>query len=98
MTAGHPWHTLAVELSEPVAYVRFNRPERHNAVTAEMADEMTRPPDLASRDGISVVVLTGTGTTFCPGADINAGDRTGRRSGQRRSRISPPASSRRCHN
>jgi 2-(1,2-epoxy-1,2-dihydrophenyl)acetyl-CoA isomerase len=78
MTAGHPWHTLAVELSEPVAYVRFNRPERHNAVTAEMADEMYAVLlDLASRDGISVVVLTGTGTTFCPGADINAGDRTG---------------------
>src|ERR1700728_3554244 len=33
-------HTLAIEWSAPVAYVRFNRPERHNTVTSEMADEM----------------------------------------------------------
>jgi 2-(1,2-epoxy-1,2-dihydrophenyl)acetyl-CoA isomerase len=78
MTTVHPWHTLAVELSAPVAWVRFNRPERHNTVTAEMADEMYAVLlGLAGRDDVSVVVLTGTGTTFCPGADLNTGEQTG---------------------
>jgi 2-(1,2-epoxy-1,2-dihydrophenyl)acetyl-CoA isomerase len=78
MTAVHSWHTLAVELSASVAYVRFNRPDQHNTVTSEMADEMYAVLlDLASRDDISIVVLTGTGTTFCPGADVTAGERTG---------------------
>jgi 2-(1,2-epoxy-1,2-dihydrophenyl)acetyl-CoA isomerase len=80
MTAVDPLRTLAVELpaGAPVAYVRFSRPEHHNAVTAEMADEMYAVLlDLASRDDIAAVVLTGAGTTFCPGADVNTGDRTG---------------------
>jgi len=71
-------HTLAIEQSAPVAYVRFNRPDRHNTVTSEMADEMYAALlDLSGRDDLSVVVLTGTGPAFCPGADLDVGERTG---------------------
>jgi 2-(1,2-epoxy-1,2-dihydrophenyl)acetyl-CoA isomerase len=78
MTAVNPPRTLAVEVGTPVAFVRFSRPERHNAVTAEMADEMYAVLlDLATRDDVAAVVLTGIGRTFCPGADVNAGERTG---------------------
>jgi 2-(1,2-epoxy-1,2-dihydrophenyl)acetyl-CoA isomerase len=68
-----PWTTLDVRVSAPVAWVRFNRPAAHNTVTTAMMIEMHAVlTDLARDDTLSVVVLTGAGRTFCPGADLTA--------------------------
>jgi 2-(1,2-epoxy-1,2-dihydrophenyl)acetyl-CoA isomerase len=66
------WNTLDVRIDGPVGWVRFNRPEARNSVTSEMADEMYLAlRRLSMDDSLSVVVLTGAGSTFCPGADIS---------------------------
>ena len=73
MPLSRSWSTIEVHVDGDVAYVRFNRPEHKNAVTTAMVIEMDQAlTELATDDSLSVVVLTGNGTTFCPGADLSA--------------------------
>jgi 2-(1,2-epoxy-1,2-dihydrophenyl)acetyl-CoA isomerase len=63
--------TLRLERDGAVARVVMNRPERLNAMTNTMALEMTELLDeLALDPDLAVVVLTGEGRGFCPGADL----------------------------
>ncbi|WP_051267536.1 enoyl-CoA hydratase/isomerase family protein [Nakamurella lactea] len=51
--------------------VRLNRPQRHNAIGGTMLRDLAEAFDRArSDDGVRVVVLTGTGKSFCVGADV----------------------------
>jgi 2-(1,2-epoxy-1,2-dihydrophenyl)acetyl-CoA isomerase len=64
---------VLTEIDGPVAMVRFHRPERYNAVTAEMTDQLYGAlVRLADDDTVQVIILTGTGRSFCPGADLSA--------------------------
>lgn len=60
---------ISTELRGEVGIMRLNRPERRNALVPEqmdaLANQLTR---LAT--GCRALVLTGTGSTFCPGADL----------------------------
>jgi enoyl-CoA hydratase len=76
-----PYRTDAVlvEHDGPVTVVTINRPERRNAVDSVGADQL-REAFVAfdQDDDRAVAVLTGTGATFCAGADLKAvaeGDR-----------------------
>ncbi|MDV7352795.1 enoyl-CoA hydratase-related protein [Rhodococcus oxybenzonivorans] len=63
--------TLDVRVTGSVATVIFNRPDERNGVTTHMVTQMHEELSaLSTEDTISVVVLTGAGTTFCPGADL----------------------------
>jgi 2-(1,2-epoxy-1,2-dihydrophenyl)acetyl-CoA isomerase len=56
-----------------VARLTLHRPERRNAMTNRMVGETYRALCTAVDDSsIRVLLLTGTGTSFCPGADITA--------------------------
>lgn len=71
MTGGREWSTLDVRIDGPVATVSFDRPDRRNTVTTAMVSEMHAVlSELREDDTLSVVVLTGAGSTFCPGADL----------------------------
>ena len=53
-----------------VAIVRFNRPEARNAINPEVAVRLADAwQEVKDNDEVRVAVLTGTGTTFCAGAD-----------------------------
>ena len=62
---------LLVERDGPVAILTLNRPERLNAYTTEMGDEMTEVLR-AWRDQAAVraVIVTGAGRGFCAGVDL----------------------------
>lgn len=68
------YECLEIERPEPnVCIVRFNRPERMNALTHSMAREIHHALDtLAADDTCRVVILTGAGRGFCAGMDIKA--------------------------
>ncbi|MDO8705609.1 MAG: enoyl-CoA hydratase-related protein [Sulfuricaulis sp.] len=52
--------------------IALNRPEQRNAVNARLHHELSRVFSDAQRDSDSdVVVLTGNGTAFCAGGDID---------------------------
>jgi enoyl-CoA hydratase len=65
--------TLVVEHDGPVLVVTINRPERRNAVDSLCADHLRETFQAFEQDPArSVAVLTGTGGTFCAGADLKA--------------------------
>jgi enoyl-CoA hydratase/carnithine racemase len=56
-----------------VVLVTLNRPEKFNALTFEMFDELTALcRDLEGDESVRVVVLTGAGRGFCGGLDLTA--------------------------
>ena len=63
--------TITYEVADGLCRVTLNRPARMNAMTNQMVreafDALTRA---AADSSIRVLVLTGAGTGFCPGADL----------------------------
>jgi 2-(1,2-epoxy-1,2-dihydrophenyl)acetyl-CoA isomerase len=63
--------TLTVEQSGGVVTVTMNRPERKNAATPQMFEELTVAFREIAADPIQrVMVITGAGDGFCSGADL----------------------------
>ncbi|MGB5556792.1 MAG: crotonase/enoyl-CoA hydratase family protein [Paracoccaceae bacterium] len=55
-----------------VAKLTLNRPEKHNALSAELIADLTDAARRLGRDpAVRVVVLTGAGKSFCAGGDLN---------------------------
>ncbi|MFI5099753.1 MAG: enoyl-CoA hydratase/isomerase family protein [Actinomycetes bacterium] len=71
--AGTAAATAAVlyEVSDGVATVTLNRPEQRNVLNADsLAPLLAALEHAASDDAVRAEVLTGTGNTFCSGADL----------------------------
>jgi 2-(1,2-epoxy-1,2-dihydrophenyl)acetyl-CoA isomerase len=67
------YQTIQFDRSGPIATITMHRPERRNSMTNRMVREVGDALVMAGEDkGIRVIVLTGSGTSFCPGADLNA--------------------------
>lgn len=65
-------HPLLSLRDGPVARLRLNRPELHNAFDAMLIAALTGALEsVAKDDRIRVVVLEGEGTSFSAGADLN---------------------------
>ena len=63
---------LIVAVTGAIATVTLNRPEVRNAFNDEVILELTKTfQDIGSRDDVRCIVLTGAGTAFCAGADLN---------------------------
>ncbi len=67
--------TLLVEKKDRVATITLNRPDRLNALSAELMTELLAALREVENDGESrAVLLTGAGRGFCSGADLASGD------------------------
>jgi 2-(1,2-epoxy-1,2-dihydrophenyl)acetyl-CoA isomerase len=65
------FETIRYEVAGGIARLTFNRPDRLNGMTNQMVREGYDALVLASQDAsIRVLVLTGAGKGFCPGADL----------------------------
>lgn len=54
-----------------VTYLTLTRAEKHNALSAEMIDDLTTATNKLAHDkAVRVVVLTGEGASFCAGGDL----------------------------
>jgi len=61
---------LAID-ARGVATLRLNRPDKHNALSSQMLDELLAVAEAIRADAtIRVVVLTGAGKSFCAGGDL----------------------------
>ena len=59
------------ELRDGVAIVTFNRPDRHNGMTGSLeVAYYARLAQAAADREARVIVVTGAGRSFCPGADL----------------------------
>jgi enoyl-CoA hydratase/carnithine racemase len=62
---------LSYEEDGPVARITLNRPERHNALSMQLSDELTAALERVRDSGaLKVLVIGGAGETFCAGDDI----------------------------
>jgi 2-(1,2-epoxy-1,2-dihydrophenyl)acetyl-CoA isomerase len=65
------YETITYVKDGPVATLTLNRPDRMNAMTNRMVLETGRALVQAAEDPeLRVLVLTGAGRSFCPGADL----------------------------
>ena len=62
--------TLSYEVTDRVAVVTLSRPEKMNALSAVMLDELAGVLDDAEGDDVGAVVITGGDDVFSVGADL----------------------------
>jgi enoyl-CoA hydratase/carnithine racemase len=74
------FQTIALEREDGVATITLNRPDRLNAFTEEMLEELLEALDLTDADDdVRAVIFTGSGRAFCAGADLGRGGDTFKR-------------------
>jgi methylglutaconyl-CoA hydratase len=65
------YSTLKYEREGKVVIVTLNRPEKRNAISTKMIEDLFAALNAAEADSsIRVVILTGAGTCFCSGMDL----------------------------
>lgn len=68
------YETLRYDVADHVATVTLSRPEKLNAFTVQMLDELLDVLDrIDADDDVRAAVLTGDGRAFCAGADLSDG-------------------------
>lgn len=66
---------IRTDLDDQILTITLNRPERMNAFTLRMKDELVHAFGEASRNnGVRVVVVTGAGRAFCAGMEMEPED------------------------
>ncbi|MGE0539255.1 MAG: enoyl-CoA hydratase-related protein [Dehalococcoidia bacterium] len=71
MTADDAYSSLLIERRGPIAVVTLNRPQVHNALDATLVAEIRDVfRSLEADESARGVVLTGSGLSFCAGADL----------------------------
>ncbi len=72
------YQTLLYEKAGRIARIILNRPERLNAISLGMPDELERAVAEANADGdVRAIILKGAGRAFCAGFDLTPGLLTG---------------------
>jgi len=71
------YEEIIYEVSEQIATITLNRPEKLNAFTNRMLKEIISAFDESDADdNVRVVIVTGAGRAFCAGADLSSGGET----------------------
>ena len=69
--------TLLYSVDAGIATLTLNRPDKLNAFTAQMRDDLVAAFDATDADdAVRVVIVTGAGRAFCAGADLSGGGKT----------------------
>jgi 2-(1,2-epoxy-1,2-dihydrophenyl)acetyl-CoA isomerase len=64
---------ILVEVQDHIATVTLNRPQKLNAYTDLMGEELTHAYNsFGQRHDVRVIIMTGAGRGFCSGADVGA--------------------------
>jgi enoyl-CoA hydratase len=63
---------LDVTRADRTAVVTLARPERHNALTLEGCHQLRETIATLTAEGVRTLVVTGSGKSFCSGADLDA--------------------------
>ncbi|MDG2277840.1 MAG: enoyl-CoA hydratase/isomerase family protein, partial [Pseudomonadales bacterium] len=67
------YSTVLYKIEGNVARITMNRPDHLNGITNTMMRELHETTSRAAEDpNVRIVLLTGAGRGFCPGADLKA--------------------------
>src|SRR6516162_358512 len=64
------YSTLLLDISGAVATMTLNRPDKRNAISSTMIAELQTALDEIEKSHARVAILTGAGTAFCSGIDL----------------------------
>lgn len=64
------YETLRCELDSTVATITLARPEKRNAISARMIEELLEALEQAEKSAARALILSGSGKAFCAGMDL----------------------------
>src|SRR5271157_5238504 len=70
----HPrpeYTTLTLNYDDPLASITLNRPDKRNAISYELINELLRGLGEVESSPAQILVLTGAGKAFCSGMDLD---------------------------
>jgi methylglutaconyl-CoA hydratase len=65
------YKTIQLGLDSGVATITLNRPEKRNAISWALLEELQAALDEVEKSAAQVVILTGAGNAFCAGMDLD---------------------------
>jgi enoyl-CoA hydratase/carnithine racemase len=78
------FETIRYAVDDGVCTLTLHRPDKLNAVTATMIDELIAAFDrIDADDAVRAVIVTGAGRAYCAGADLSGGGKAFERDGGR---------------
>lgn len=67
------YNNIIYEVTEGIAWITLNRPEKLNSLSPEMMKEWTDALVTAGKDrAIRIIIVTGAGRAFCTGLDLKS--------------------------
>jgi methylglutaconyl-CoA hydratase len=63
--------TIIYAEAQSIATITLNRPDRRNAISYELIDDLTAALKQAAGSTAQIIVLTGAGKSFCSGMDLD---------------------------
>ena len=63
--------TLTLAYEGPIALLTLNRPEKRNAISPQMIDDLLASMDAIESSPAHLAILTGAGKAFCAGMDLD---------------------------
>ncbi|TWT06780.1 enoyl-CoA hydratase [Planococcus sp. CPCC 101016] len=71
------YETIKTELQDGILTLILNRPDKMNAYTEKMSEELLHfYKEVNHNDNVRVIVVTGSGRAFCAGMDLSVGGST----------------------
>ena len=67
----HQYATLTLAYEGPVATVTLNRPDKRNAISYELIEELHHALHEVLKAPAHILILTGAGAAFCSGMDLD---------------------------
>src|SRR5437660_1283099 len=64
------YKTIQLAFDAGIATITLNRPDKRNAISFELIDDLRRALDEVERSPARVLILTGAGKAFCSGMDL----------------------------
>jgi methylglutaconyl-CoA hydratase len=65
------YNTIQLAYDGGIAIITLNRPEKRNAISFELIDDLLRALGEVANSGAIVVIVTGAGQAFCSGLDLD---------------------------
>src|SRR5271157_1052066 len=65
------FNTIQLAYDRGLATITLNRPEKRNAISFELIDDLLRALDEVAKSDAIVLILTGAGKAFCSGMDLD---------------------------
>lgn len=65
------YSTVTLDYDGPLAIVTLSRPDKRNAISYELIDELLRALEEVEHPPAQILILTGAGKAFCSGMDLD---------------------------